>query len=258
MFSSYNYVHCIFSDSQNILPYIEISNMGWFVHTHLAYSRINIELSFNRFSCNMCFLVYFQIHNPLYLMLKPSKKDEAQAFIQFFQANFWFNIILFVQNSFVVDGFYDAMKQETSGEKWNVRAQIVSERISKWKLALIVTSLLGNSPQIIVLHTKVGLCKRIFEVVQESNFSHINHAWFLTELSYTRDFDDMHAFPTGTLSIVPNYVVHTDDIVVDGTNLLLKAVAGLPSVDRKFVHRDCYAHPTAQQILSGDAMYRLV
>ena len=190
-------------------------------------------------------------------MLKPSKKDQAQAFIQFFQANFWFNIILFVQNSFVVDGFYDAVKEETSAdERWNVHAQIVSERISKWRLALIVTSLLGNSPQIVVLHTKIGICKRIFEIVQESNFSHINHAWFLTELSYTRDIDDMRTIPTGTLSIVPNYVVHTDDIVVDGTNLLLKAVAGLSSVDRKLVKRDCYAHPTAQQTLSGDAMYR--
>ena len=201
-------------------------------------------------------IFYFQIHNPLYLMLKPSKRDQAQAFIQFFQANFWFNIILFVQKAFVVDGFYNAMKEVTPDDKWNVRAEIISERINKWELSLIVTSLLGSNPQIVVFHTKVEICKRIFEIIREANLTHINHAWFLTELSYTRDLDEMHAFPTGTLSIVPNYVVHTDDIVVDGSNLLLKAVSKLSSAERKRVKRSCMSNPTEQQTLSGEAMFR--
>ena len=201
-------------------------------------------------------ILYFQIHNPLYLMLKPSKRDQAQAFIQFFQANFWFNIIVFVQQAFIADGFYNEMKELSIDDRWNIQAVIVPETVTTWELSLSVMSLLGTEPQIIVLHTKFGICQRIFEIVRASNASHVNHAWFLTELSYTRDHDDLHMIPTGTLSIVPNYVVHTDDIVVDGTNLLIQAVSSLSLLDRKLVKRNCLSNPTEQHRISGETMYR--
>ena len=155
-----------------------------------------------------------------------------------------------------MDGFYNEMKQISTDDKWNVHAVIIPERVTTWELSLTVMSLLGTEPQIIVLHTKFGICKRIFEILRASNASHINHAWFLTELSYTRDLDDMHMIPTGTLTIVPNYVVHTDDIVVDGTNLLLQAVSRLSSTERKVIKRNCLSNPTDQHRLSGEAMYR--
>ena len=184
------------------------------------------------------YFVYLQAHNPLLLMLKPSKADQARAFLKFFQVNFWYNIILFVQDIFVSDGFYEQIKCNMTDSKWNINCKIVSDRISTLDLHKLATSILGNEPKIVVIHAGFSLVRRIFKVVSEANVTTINHAWFITETSFTRDHHSLFPFPSGTLSIVPTYAVNVEDVILDGTNFIIKSV--INNLSRTTVARHCW------------------
>lgn len=187
-------------------------------------------------------------------MLRPSKADQARAFLKFFQVNFWFNVILFVQDVFVADGFYEQIKCNTSDTKWTINCKIISDRISALELYKLTTTLLGDRPKIVVIHAGFSLVKRIFKVVSEANVTTINHAWFITETSFTRDHHSLFPFPSGTLSIVPNYAVNVEDVILDGTNFIIKSV--INNLNRKSVLRHCWNASFQEYTAIGDTVYR--
>lgn len=199
-------------------------------------------------------MYFFQAHNPLLLMLKPSKIDQAKAFLKFFQVNFWFNIILFVQDIFVADGFYEQIKCNTTDSKWNINCKIIPDKISSSELHRLTSSLLGADPKIVVIHAGYSLVKRIFNVVAEANVTAINHAWFITETSFTRDHHNLFPFPSGTLSIVPNYAVNVEDVILDGTNFIIKSV--INNFSRKLVIRHCWNDVVQDYASIGDIVFR--
>lgn len=195
-----------------------------------------------------------QEHNSLLLTLKPSRVDQAKAFLKFFQVNFWYNIILFVQDIYVADGFYEQIKCNTTDSKWNINCKILAEKVSLLELYKLTTSILGNDPKIVVIHAGYSLVKRIFKVVSQANVTSINHAWFITETSFTRDHYSLFPFPSGTLSIVPNYAVNVEDVILDGTNFMIKAV--INNLSRRSVTRNCWNATLQEYATVGEIMLR--
>lgn len=187
-------------------------------------------------------------------MLKPSRTDQANAFLKFFQANFWFNVILFVQDVLVADGFYESIKKKSSDPKWDVQGKIISESLSNSELSALATSMLGTGPKIVIIHADLKLTKRIFRAINEANLTVINHAWFATETSFTRDHDLLDDFPSGTLSIIPSYVVNIEDVILDGTNFMIKSV--IHNSDTKTVLRSCWNDSNKLYKSVGSKMYR--
>ncbi|KAH3695910.1 hypothetical protein DPMN_083368 [Dreissena polymorpha] len=189
-------------------------------------------------------------------MLKPSQTDQADAYLKLFQANFWFNVIIIVQDALAADGFYEQMKSKTQADaKWNVAFKIMPETISDVSLFSIFTSLLGNEPKIVVIHADLVLVMRIFKYIAVGNFTSVNHAWFITDSSFTRDHNYLGVFPSGTFSVIHNYVSNTDDVVLDGTNFLIKSV--IQSSDRAYIPRSCWSNDTRSSTTPiSDYMYR--
>ncbi|XP_045160468.1 glutamate receptor ionotropic, NMDA 3A-like [Mercenaria mercenaria] len=197
---------------------------------------------------------YVQAHNPLLLMLKPSRKDQANAFLQFFQANFWFNILILVQDLFVADGFYEEIMSKVSAPKWSLQERILPERITNLELYDLVISLLGNEPKLIVIHSELSLAQRIFKATREANLTSLNHAWFVTETSFTHDHDNLHGLPAGSLSIIPNYAVNLEDVILDGTNFMIKSV--IKFSNKKAIIRSCWNDSTKLYKSIGKETYR--
>ena len=187
-------------------------------------------------------------------MLRPSKVDQAHAFMKFFQANFWFNIILFVQDIFVVDGFYDQIKRNVTDPKWDLVTEILSDKTSRRDLERMLTLLLTSEPRIIVVHSSPKIARQIFAVAKEVNITEINHAWFITETCYTRNHDDLLLYPPGILAIVPNYVTNVDDVIADGTNIMLKSVIKMSHP--KLLPRNCWSNKTLEYAEAGRKMFR--
>ncbi|XP_052777866.1 glutamate receptor ionotropic, NMDA 3A-like [Mya arenaria] len=200
---------------------------------------------------------HVQAHNPLLLMLRPSQADQAKAYLQFFQANFWFNLILIVQDSLLSDGFYEQMKKNvTDASKWNINTKIIPESFDAKKLQSLATSLLQKEPKIVVIHADLSLVQRIFQSFYDANVTSLNHAWFITDSSLTRDYEYMSTFPTGTLSIVPNYAINIDDVILDGTNFLIKSVIQAPHETPIF--RGCWNYTQSSNQHLGEKMFRIL
>ena len=180
-----------------------------------------------------------QAHSPLLLLLRPSKADQAKAYLQFFQANFWYNVIFFVQDALVADGFYEQMKENvTADSKWNIDTHIIPEDISDSDLKSTATSLLLKDPKIVVIHADLSFVRRIFTSLNEVNVTSLNHAWFITDSSMSKDEEYLKLFPTGTLSIGSNYAVNIEDVILDGTNFIIKSV--IQHAYKASIPRNCF------------------
>lgn len=155
---------------------------------------------------------------------------------------------------FVADGFYEQIMSKITDPKWSIRERILPERITNTELFNLATSLLGSEPKLIIIHTELQLALRIFKAVRDANLTSINHAWFVTETIFTHDHDYLHEFSTGTLSIVPNYAVDLEDVILDGTNFMIKSV--IKFSDKKTIIRSCWNDLTKLYKTIGKDMYR--
>ncbi|KAL3869096.1 hypothetical protein ACJMK2_041821, partial [Sinanodonta woodiana] len=198
------------------------------------------------------------VHNPFYLRLQPSKADHARAFIQFFQANFWFNVVLLLEEDLLFDGLYSEMMKTSKDSKWNLQVEIIAVNITTENLYNVTLTLLAGSPKLVFIHSNMDLCKRIFFVSEKENISSINHAWFITENCYTRNNSELVAFPSGVLTILPRSVMHIEDIITDGVNLLIKALRGVEKyVDLK-KRKQCFGQDLDSNQEIGEQLHRRI
>jgi hypothetical protein len=156
---------------------------------------------------------------------------------------------------FVADGFYEEMMSKISDPKWSLQEKILPERISNLELYNLVISLLGNQPRLIIIHTELSLAQRIFKAAKEANLTSFNHAWFVTEASFSHDQHNLNLFPAGTLSIIPNYAVNLENVILDGTNFMIKSVIKF-SNNKKSILRSCWNDSTKLYKTVGKETYR--
>lgn len=202
----------------------------------------------------------FQIHNPLFLNLKPSKTHLAMGLVRFFEANFWYDFILVIEKELLTDGFYNGVKSFGSDRRWRIHDQFVSSTESLESITKFISSILSDKPRIIVLHTRVPLAKRIFLAAEHAHMMDKSHAWFITENSYTRESKDLKNYPEGTLTLLSNNAVDDNDVIRDSTTLISAAIRKFPSEVKDAIlkaNRGCWENiPNAMFEDLGKSIYK--
>ncbi|OWF44765.1 Glutamate receptor ionotropic, NMDA 3A [Mizuhopecten yessoensis] len=184
-----------------------------------------------------------KIPSSMYIKLEPSWRYMARGLIKFFQANFWFEFLLYLEDDFLFDGFYDELHSITDDDKWNISEEIFSKKMTEKEMYRSLNTSVNNQDRIIVIHSSVAMAKRIFKVVGSVNlFKDVHIAWFITERAYTRNKTVLRYYPEGSLALLMNDAVNTVDLLQDVISLVSTVFRDLPNEDKRLfsnVKYDC-------------------
>ena len=180
----------------------------------------------------------------------------AKGLIKFFNANFWFEFLVVIEDSFLYDGLFQEIKNQTKFGRWKPWIITVSSDMNNGELNNSIVNAINYVNRIIVLHVSTGLALRIFRVANSLQ-ENITLGWFLTEKVYTRNLTVLNQYPVGSLVLLMNEATDMGDLLRDCVSLVVEAYKRCSGIDGLIaeVTKDCH-QPSPVNIKSGKEFYR--
>jgi len=180
----------------------------------------------------------------------------ARGLTKFFHANFWFDYLLYIEDIFLYDGFYDELHSITHDDRWEIYEEIISRKMSDTQLINILKRSVRSQHRIIVLHTSVFLAKRIFRRSKRL-FKDVHIAWFMTERAHTMNKLVTTAYPEGCLALL-NDAVNINDLLQDSISMVTNVIVNFNKHDSDMfssLRHDCN-NPSSFNAFAGPILYR--